>query len=491
MRRRHALFAVLVFTACTSSDAPADAGGVADAGTLPLADLMDPETCKDCHPRHYREWASSMHAYASEDPVFRAMNERGQRETDGELGDFCVKCHAPMAVREGFTDDGLDLDQAPDHVKGITCYFCHNVVAVEGEHDNPLVLANDTTMRGSILDPVRPSAHGVEYSPLLDGYVHESSSMCGACHDIVNPNGVHLERTFAEWKHSVFGSDTVFEGFVSCNQCHMHKRDGIAADDPDSMVGQRELHEHLWAGIDVALTPFPDAEVQRKAVEFELSTTVIARLVVEDPTQTTVILESQSGHRTPSGATQDRRMWVEFVAYDANGNVIFASGDVADDEIVDKPEGDPERDPHLWIFRDYIFDEAGEETHMFWEAAPSEAHPDGYESNTMPGTIEFGVAHTVPKSYPVFNPARVTMRVRVRPMGLDVLDDLIASGDLDPTIRDAMPSHTLGGTVLEWTEAEHGFGAEVKRPKVSPPGNESYRCLIDPDAIECATEAME
>ena len=50
-----------------------------------------------------------MHAYAAEDPVFLAMNQRLQRETGGALGDFCVRCHAPMAVREGATRDGLDL----------------------------------------------------------------------------------------------------------------------------------------------------------------------------------------------------------------------------------------------------------------------------------------------------------------------------------------------------------------------------------------------
>src|SRR4029079_3501615 len=45
-----------------------------------LANLTDPETCKTCHPSHYEEWAGSMHAYAAEDPVFRAMNARAQRD---------------------------------------------------------------------------------------------------------------------------------------------------------------------------------------------------------------------------------------------------------------------------------------------------------------------------------------------------------------------------------------------------------------------------
>jgi hypothetical protein len=40
-----------------------------------------------------------MHAYAAEDPVFLAMNARGQRETQGALGAFCVNCHAPLAVQ--------------------------------------------------------------------------------------------------------------------------------------------------------------------------------------------------------------------------------------------------------------------------------------------------------------------------------------------------------------------------------------------------------
>src|SRR5258708_7450078 len=63
-------------------------------------DLLNPEKCKDCHPKYYQEWSGSMHAYAMKDPVFIAMNKRGQEETKGALGAFCVNCHAPMAVRE-------------------------------------------------------------------------------------------------------------------------------------------------------------------------------------------------------------------------------------------------------------------------------------------------------------------------------------------------------------------------------------------------------
>mgnify|MGYP002039743766 CR=1 FL=1 len=164
--------------------------------------LMDPAACKDCHPNHYEQWAGSMHAYAADDPVFLAMNARGQRETNGELGDFCVQCHAPMALRTGATTDGLNLPSLPQHLKGVTCYFCHTVKKVEDVHNNPLVLADDGIMRGGIKDPVENPAHKGMHSDFLDRTNRKSAYMCGSCHDVVTPSGLHLERTFAEWTSS-------------------------------------------------------------------------------------------------------------------------------------------------------------------------------------------------------------------------------------------------------------------------------------------------
>jgi hypothetical protein len=102
-------------------------GEVIEASVTELSaeQLLDPESCRPCHPSHYEEWAASMHAYASDDPVFRAMNQRGQRESDGALGSFCVQCHAPIATRLGLTEDGLNLDELPQQLQGITCAFCH------------------------------------------------------------------------------------------------------------------------------------------------------------------------------------------------------------------------------------------------------------------------------------------------------------------------------------------------------------------------------
>src|SRR5579883_1120826 len=80
-------------------------GGCGKPSSLSRDEMLDPATCQACHPTHYQQWSGSMHAYAADDPVFLAMNQRGQRETGGKLGTFCVQCHAPMAVHEGATTE--------------------------------------------------------------------------------------------------------------------------------------------------------------------------------------------------------------------------------------------------------------------------------------------------------------------------------------------------------------------------------------------------
>ena len=192
-------------------------------------ELMDPASCESCHPQHYREWSGSMHAYAADDPVFLAANARGQEDTDGELGDFCVTCHAPMAVRLGLTTDGMNLADVPQFAKGITCFFCHSAESVGEDHNNDITLASDQVLRAGLDRPAFTPKHRTGYSALVDADNQQSSEMCGGCHDLVTPAGVHLEKTFLEWKESVFASEEPAT-HLSCAGCHMPSRPGTAAE---------------------------------------------------------------------------------------------------------------------------------------------------------------------------------------------------------------------------------------------------------------------
>lgn len=391
-------------------------------------ELENPETCASCHPKHYEEWASSMHAYAADDPLFLAMNRRGQREAS--IGTFCVNCHAPMAVRAGATTDGLNLEELPARLKGVTCYFCHNVSAVHGEHDNPLELAGDRVMRGAIKDPLRTSFHDSRYSELVDRDRLESARLCGSCHDIVNGHGVHLERTFREWQDSVFSAPQVG---TSCGQCHMDRDPelGPAVKAPEAPL--RELHSHRFPAVDLALTPFPGAGVLARETQSFLDTSLQTALCVRGTgraAQLQVVLDNvAAGHAFPSGAAQDRRVWLEVVAT-AEGETLYESGVVAPGEGL----GSANLDELFWI-GDCMLGERGRQVRMFWEARD-------VESNLLPGQQTFDAAD--PRFYQTHRwvdfprksatiprfPDRVTLNVKLLPFELEVFDSLVESGDL-------------------------------------------------------------
>jgi hypothetical protein len=443
---RIAVACLPALAACSSSSQP-------QPQALTRNDLLDPQSCQGCHADQFGEWAGSMHAYASKDPVFLAMNKRGQRETSGQLGKFCVNCHAPMAVHEGATTDGLNLDQLPDKLKGITCYFCHSIEAVTGTHDNPLTLANDGLLRAALSNPLasgRP--HGAAYSPLLDRNRIESASTCGACHDIVNGHGTAIERTLTEWKTSAFANVTG----TTCSQCHMAQSttDKPAAQVPGAPM--RRPHSHTFPAIDAALTPFPDTQRQHDQIQTLLDSTLQTAICVQQfgaQGQVSVIIDNvAAGHGFPSGSEQDRRAWVELIAY-RGGSVIYQSGVVPDGEPSTKPAAP---DPDRWLMRDCMFDDQNREVHMFWQAF-------SFQTNGLPPLTTFDVSspdfyqthkyrYFPPSGATIPMPDRITMRVRLERVGLEVVDDLIASGDLDPKVRGALTTLQAGGQ-LEWTPA--------------------------------------
>jgi hypothetical protein len=193
---------------------------------------------------------------------------------------------------------------------------------------------------------------------------------------------------------------------------------------------------------------------QLAQVQSLLDTTLQTALCVEplgaDSVINVILDNVAAGHSFPSGANMDRRLWTEVVAYSGE-NVIYSSGVV--------PDGTPVLsvpDPDLWLLRECMFDASGAYTHIFWKEA-------SYEVNELPALATFDPSdpryyqtHRM-RSFPNSGslgqvPDRVTLRVRLRSFGLEILDDLIQSGDLDPQVRDAVPTFTLG-TTLEWTQA--------------------------------------
>lgn len=264
---------------------------------------------------------------------------------------------------------------------------------------------------------------------------------------------------FLEYKQSMFSYDKP-ETTDSCVGCHMDRigeEDYIAVNtmlNETLLPPKRDHHEHRWAAVDIALTDFPHQEQQRIATECELHQSIqVVALEVGEFGEFTVRLETQAGHAQPSGAAQDRRLWAEFIAYDAADNVIFESGTIADGEVEERPGEDRPNRQQLKMFRDHLIGVDGNEVHMFWKAKK-----DSMSSLLLPGKTPKDTVHytdvrfMIPR---VQKPARAVFRMRMRPMGLDVLQSLVESGDLEPKFLERVPTFTLNQTWIEW-RAEDG-----------------------------------
>ncbi len=233
----------------------------------------------------------------------------------------------------------------------------------------------------------------------------------------------------------------------------------------------RTLHAHDFAAVDVAVDPsFPTASIGAiPNVEALLANTLQGALCVNVLGGVRVILDNAgSGHFWPSGASQDRRAWVEVEAYKGGGTPFYSSGNVA----AGTPVGSDPTDKDLWLLRDQMFDSSDKPVDMFWQAAcaagnelpqivpAADSNPTNFYTHRerlYPNTPNPGdsVLSQVPD--------RVTLTVHLQPVGLDVLNDLVASHDLDPTVAAQIPTLTValpnqeadGGeaTSLEWTAA--------------------------------------
>ena len=167
-------------------------------------------------------------------------------------------------------------------------------------------------MRGAFTDAVPNEAHASAYSEFLDGTQLASSHACGSCHDIVNGQNAHIERTFEEWQKTVFNAP------MKGRTCPVPRKlvpPELIADGPkapgvfvrlDTTTRWRPLTGHHRVSRDRSaerghpreLNPprAPDGFVRRHGSA--------ARIAV-------LVDNLAAGHRCPSGAAQDRQLWFE------------------------------------------------------------------------------------------------------------------------------------------------------------------------------------
>lgn len=245
---------------------------------LMLADRYPPATdCAVCHPRQYRQWSVSQHAYAQLSPVFMAMSNTIHLKTSATNGDFCLRCHTPVGtdISEPLALTNLDRNAASR--EGVTCVACHRVSQAYGKISGRLALTE-----GDLVSPVKgPSGNEGLAAVLEDKSSYRNLStdrdnnrgkkvhaevepffelvtprFCGSCHDVLLVNGFRLEEAFSDYKTS-----PAFERGATCQDCHMGQTQGLDQGyehGPAAVIGraetpERRLTNHYFAGPDYSI----------------------------------------------------------------------------------------------------------------------------------------------------------------------------------------------------------------------------------------------
>ncbi|MFB6232101.1 MAG: multiheme c-type cytochrome [Salinibacter sp.] len=258
---------------------------IADSAHLALYQGQDPkdypwqeqgkfpsaETCATCHPRQYKQWSASPHAYAQLSPVFNAFNGKLIKLTNGTMGDFCIRCHTPTGLSLGEKPFMSNMKRHPTSREGVTCVVCHRLKMPYGKISGRFAM-----VKGDIFTPVFGPKGGEEVKRVTESdsfqvntkrgrtgrAMHKDAiefaqisepAFCGTCHDVNALTGFRLEEAFSEYK-----STPAADRSVSCQDCHMGKKPGVDGGytrGPAAIVGgkptkERKLSNHMIAGPD-------------------------------------------------------------------------------------------------------------------------------------------------------------------------------------------------------------------------------------------------
>ena len=218
----------------------------ADPHASAFADTLYPSAlrCAKCHQKIYDEWRVSAHAYAAVSPMFQRFEQAMTILSQGTVGTFCTRCHAPVATQMEYPREASIVDGAAVFREGITCVACHRVVERYGR-----VNGERRIEPGDIFQPVVGTLGGTGIAKAAadaDNYkvklhpgdkrpgqeLHQGAiqfeqlsqaSFCVSCHQVAVHPGIQLEVVWAQYR----ASPARARG-VTCQDCHMGIEPGKA-----------------------------------------------------------------------------------------------------------------------------------------------------------------------------------------------------------------------------------------------------------------------
>jgi hypothetical protein len=302
-------------------------------------------------------WQGGMMAQAARDPLFFASVTIANQDIP-EVGEFCLRCHAPRAWLEDRSKpgDASALNREDRH--GVNCEVCHRFVDplsaeakklvkdVPPSYGNAMMVVDPAnTVRG----PYGNGKGAMPHATMKSDYL-KSGHLCGVCHDISNPllaknvktdpvhSFGHLERTYSEWVLSDYarqGEDG------SCQSCHFPKVKGggqssrFGSLHRDYFVQHGPVGGSTWIQ-DAVADLWPTSDVNKKALQLGkertkalLKTAAELRATPSAGNKLQVRVTNLTGHKLPSGYPEGRRMWLNVQFLNTRGSVIAEAGKYA------------------------------------------------------------------------------------------------------------------------------------------------------------------
>lgn len=282
----------------------------------------DPKVCEGCHVDKFKRWNISQHSRAFTGDFFQkqfydlVLASESFAPEVANVKEGCIGCHAPSAF---LANDLIPLRTInPDNFwnksngdqsmadRGVFCDFCHTVSHFKNEppfnHDyvSTATEAVDTKF-GDLEFPWSP------HHETATSEIYEDPMMCSSCHNELNPYDTWVKATFTEYEESVYPS----RGVV-CQTCHMQPMGGK----PAKMGIQRPYNsDHWWGG---GFTEFVEGAAR---IEIKLNST---ELKAGETVDFSVDVQAvATGHKFPTGSTEERDVWLRLSLVDKNGKELL------------------------------------------------------------------------------------------------------------------------------------------------------------------------
>jgi hypothetical protein len=393
------------------------------------------DTCAVCHPRQFKELKGSMHSAAHEEPLYRRFAELARTDAGEKMYTYCSGCHSPAGVVSGLIPGKRDPELPAAAKAGVTCDVCHQISRLSGaegawgEQGN----ASFTLLPGRVKFGTSGNVQKNRAHAGAGRDFFAQSEFCATCHTVIHPtNGLRIERTYAEWKSSIYAKNG-----VQCQDCHMRSVEDAAKValtlKPVVRMGQstvdgpmRQIHSHFFVGGNANASRLAHGLEHTKMAEERLKSA--ARIELWPPKQVVagetlsfgvVVYNAAAGHDLPTGIVELREMWVDLQVEDANGKTLFRSGEL--DKRGEIPEG-------AIRFGAITGDKAGNKTYKPWEATQflfyRTVPPKGYSGDQVTAPIPRGTA----------GPLTIEARLRYRSAPPHVVAEVMKDEAFTPKI---------------------------------------------------------